>query len=421
MANLFRLYRNSFAGLPADAWWLAAVMLVNRSGSMVLFFLTLYLTQDLGWSDAFAGYAIASYGLGSCVGAVVGGRLTEAWGPRRVQLLSLVATAACFVLLSNLRTASWLLSGLFTTGVVAEALRPANAMAVSCSVPLYKQARAFALNRLALNLGFTLGPAIGGFLATLSYRYLFFMDASTCIAAACLLLAMPSLPQSSGAESEKLAEDCPEARDERLTTDREHVVFVLGIALLLIVFMQVVSTYPLFLREHVGLREQGIGLLMAVNTIVIVLVEMPLTERIGSLRPMKAVAWGSLFVCAGFGLLPLIAWLPGGAAQGTALIIMVLIWTVGEMISMPAMFTHVTTTSSMSQRPRRLAGLGLASSTAFVVAPLLGTTLYRFHPDSVWLASFAAAPFLWYIFRGRPASSWKQHAGPNADPVGSRV
>lgn len=400
MVTLFRLYRKSFAGLPADAWWLAAVMLINRSGSMVLFFLTLYLTRELGWSGHRAGYAMACYGLGSCAGAYLGGRLTQAHGPRCVQLASLFGTAVCYVVLSNATSVSTVLFGLAVTGVVAESLRPANAMAVSSSVPTHQQARAFALNRLALNLGFTLGPALGGLLATISYRYLFFVDALTCVIAGCLLFVMPRASGSTCANESKSAAS-KIARDARLVSDREHLVFVLGIGVLLVVFMQLVSTYPLFLRERVGLDERGIGLLMAVNTIVIVLVEMPLTDRFKSITPVHAVGYGSLFVCLGFGFLPVIAGLPSGFAQNAALIAMVLTWTVGEMIAMPAMFTHVTTSATMGQRARRLGSLGMATSTAFVLAPLLGTALYRIEPSLVWFVSVGVAPLLWWIFIGR--------------------
>ena len=156
-------YVQAYRGLPRRAWILFAVNLVNSSGSMVIFFLSLYLTRELGLTTARAGQALSLYGVGSLVGAYAGGWLADRIGSIAVQKMSLAMCGVALVALGQVRTMAGILPLLFAFAMFAGTLYPANATSMSKICPPGLQVKGFALNRLAGNLGATIGPAIGGF------------------------------------------------------------------------------------------------------------------------------------------------------------------------------------------------------------------------------------------------------------------
>ncbi|MEM1225217.1 MAG: MFS transporter [Planctomycetota bacterium] len=376
-------YRRAFADLPPRVWCLAAVMLVNRSGAMVMIFLTLYLTERLGWTNAQAGQAIAVYGFGACIGSFLGGRWTARLGAQAVQATSLLGTAIGYVILSWMRDGASILSVLFVTSIASESFRPANAMAISESCGGAQLSRAFALNRLAANLGFTFGPAIGGMLASYSYTALFHADAASCLIA---MIVLERYGRSFGSEISAGSDDSEPHGTARIS-DRRFWCFALWNGVLSLVFFQLLSTYPLCLKNEFHLSEFQIGSLMAVNTILIVLFEMPLVDSLRRFKSIQCVAIGAFLICEGFGLLAM-------GHDYLWAIAVVLTWTIGEMISMPFILTYIAETSSSSERSRRLGTHGVVMSGGFVVAPLLGTWCYESDPRLLWWMILGVGPLV---------------------------
>ena len=162
---------------------LAVVMFINRSGSMVIPFLSVYLTESLGFTLKQAGFILSLFGFGSMGGSFLGGWLTDRIGHFRVQFWSLVLGGSFFLVLAQLKTFTAFAVGIFILSLISECLRPANSSSVSFYARPENITRAFSLNRMAINLGFAIGPALAGLLATISYRLLFLADGFTCIAA----------------------------------------------------------------------------------------------------------------------------------------------------------------------------------------------------------------------------------------------
>ncbi len=183
MKRILLLYKNAFGGLSKPAWMMSVVMLINRSGSMVTPFLSIYITDMLGYSLQEAGIILSIYGMGSVCGAYLGGWLTDKIGHFRVQFVSLTLGGSLYFLLLNLHQFAYLAAGVFILSLVNDSLRPANSASIAHYAKPENMTRAFSLNRMAINLGFSVGPAVGGMLAALSYRWLFVVDGATCIAA----------------------------------------------------------------------------------------------------------------------------------------------------------------------------------------------------------------------------------------------
>ena len=182
--KLFKIYADSFRGLSSESWMLAVVMLINRSGSMVLPFLGVYMTDHLGFSLESAGLILSFFGIGSVLGSWLGGWLTDKIGEFKVQSLSLLLSVPLFCLIPIFKTELGLAMIILLQSTVSEFFRPANSVAVARYAKKGNITRSFSLNRMAVNLGFSIGPAMGGILSMISYDFLFYSNAAGAFVAA---------------------------------------------------------------------------------------------------------------------------------------------------------------------------------------------------------------------------------------------
>jgi len=393
-------YVQAYRGLPRRAWILFAVNLVNSSGSMVIFFLSLYLTRELGLTTARAGQALSLYGVGSLVGAYAGGWLADRIGSIAVQKLSLAMCGVALIALGQARTMAGILPLLFGFAMFAGTLYPANATSMSKICPPGLQVKGFALNRLAGNLGATIGPAIGGFLALRDYRLLFWADGLTSLAAAAVFVLLwrgtriagsadaeagrAPQPETPAAIAEAGEGDAQARRRSRSPwRDRPFLAMLFIFFVWNAVFIQVLTTFPLYMRNVYGLAENRIGQLFAVNTVLIVVLEMILMERIRKYPLTRMINVSFLLLGAGLGLMPL----GRGFAYGA---LTVAVWTFGEMLSMPLITALISSRADDANRGRYMGMFSFIFSLAFIVAPAAGTAVYdRFGADAVWYISAA--------------------------------
>ncbi|MFT5478245.1 MAG: putative MFS family arabinose efflux permease [Planctomycetota bacterium] len=375
MSRLFSVYRAAFQGLPREVWILSIVLFINRCGSMVLPFLVLYLTSQRGFTPSEAGEVLAVYGAGAIIGVGAGGWLVDRIGYRIVQIGSLTSAALTLLAFSVLRERPALLAGAFCLGCLAEAFRPANGVALAAFAPPSVRARAFGLNRLAINLGWTVGPVLGGFLAAVDYRFLFWVDGGTCLAAAVYLAV--ALPPSS---AEKEYHEPKSSSTSARSPWRDGVFMVAFILLLLqaVIFFQMHSTFPLYLVQERGYSTGTFGLLIIVNTALIVLFEMPLVKLVETRNPLTLVAISCALVGLGFGLLPL-------SGSLVWIVFLIVLWTIGEMLTAPTMTNWVVGRADRGSRGAYMAAYGIAFSLAVAAAPLVGTRVWeQAGPDMVW-------------------------------------
>ncbi len=379
-----RAYRDAFSGLPRAVWLEAAAMLINRSGTMVLPFLGLYLTHQRGFTAIEAGRVLSLYGLGAVGGSFLGGFLSDRIGPVRVQQLSLLGAGIGFVVLGSLRDPLAIGAAVFALSITADAFRPATFAAVAQRSAVAVRTRSLALIRLAANFGMSIGPAVGGFLALHHYGLLFWADAITCwLAAVMLALCFRGAEAGIGP-----ALDEPPGGRRSPWRDGPFVLFLVLMALLATVFFQIMSTMPLYWREHLRLAEDRIGMLLALNTVIIVLVEMVLVRAVEQRDTLRLVGLGSFLVCLGFGLMPL--------ASGPVFVAAtIVVWTAGEMLSLPLSNAFASLRAGAEGTGRYMGAYMLAFSSAFVLAPLAGTTVYeRWGGEALWFGCGAVGVVL---------------------------
>lgn len=377
-----RAYRDVYSGLGAGVWRISAVTFVHRAGTMVLPFLVLYSTEELGTTPREAGFLLSLYGVGSLLGAWIGGRWTDRWGEMPAMTVSLVSAGGLFLALEHCRT-PWVFGLVIVpTALAAESFRPSSAAALARLARPENRARVFALRRLAINAGMTLGPAAGGWLAVVDWAWLFRIDGATCLVAAVVLrLLLPrgvgGPGENGGANDEESASPLVPAAS--VWTDRPYLLLMGAVSALSIVFLQLLSTWPLTLRDVHGLDEPAIGLLFAVNTFVIVLLEMPLVRSVEAMAPLRVAAVGSIFLAAGLGTLP---W----ASGYVALVGTVVLWTIGEMLVFPVLESFAAGRAPAARRGEYLGLYTACFSVASLVGPIVGTQVYgMWGSDALWI------------------------------------
>ncbi|CAN5918588.1 MFS transporter [soil metagenome] len=369
MSRIFLLYRNAYGGLSQAAWMLALVMFVNRCGAMVLPFLSVYLTEALDYSLRQTGLVMSVFGLGAMSGSFLGGWLTDRIGHFRVQFLSLVLGGSLFFVLVSLTQFEHFLVGIYFVSLITECLRPANASSVSFYARPENVTRAFSLNRMAINLGFSIGPALGGLLAAISYQWLFLADGFTCLLAGLVFFLYFRHRQGFAPKGRAEQNLVPTEKEQSPYRDVPYLLFVFFCVCFAVVFFQFFTTLPLYYRQVYFLSEQHIGLLLGLNGLVVFLLEMIFVYLIGNrLALWKLIVGGLLLLGLSFFLLNLFTgpWV---------LYASMLLLSFSEILAMPFMATLTVLRSNDRHRGTYMGLYSLSYSAAFVLAPLLGTTL----------------------------------------------
>lgn len=325
MKTLFKNYLSTFDGLSREVWWLALITFVNRAGTMVIPFLSLYLIDDLKFTFKDVSWIMSAFGLGSVVGTWIGGKLTDTIGYYKVMVRSLLSTGFLFIILQFLNTFASVCIGIFLVMVVADTFRPAMFVAMSVYSKPKNKTRSVTLIRLAINLGFSAGPAIGGLIiTTMGYEGLFWVDGITCILATLLMIKVLN-PRVA-----KVADNIVVDNPVSVFKDKPFWIFFSAMFLFGIIFLQYFSTMPLYYKDVHFLTEFEIGVLLGLNGFFIFLLEMPLIKWLEQTRFTKTglMLFGLLLTVISFYVLNLTSWIG-------ILLLGMLFMTVGEMIAFP--------------------------------------------------------------------------------------
>jgi predicted MFS family arabinose efflux permease len=369
-------------GLPREVWLLFATNLINRAGMMVLPFLVLYLTRELGFSAARAGSMLAVYGASAIVFGPIGGRLSDRMGALPVMRVSLVASG-CVLLLFPLAKSFIAVAAMTVLWAgCGEMFRPASLAAITHVVAPEQRKQAFALNRLAINLGMSIGPALGGFLATVSFHAMFAVDAVTTLLAGAVLALTP-WRAFSGVNSEARSSNGESVAPTTIIQDSAFLIFLCGVFLVGIVFFQHESALPLYLVQYLHLSPAFYGMLFTINTLLIVALEVPINTATAHWPNTRSLIIGCLLFAVGFGAL-------GVIASPSGVIATVVVWTFGEMLLFPALSAHMAEIAPENRRGAYMGAYSMSLSIALTVGPWMGTQLLAsLGPVTVWSVMFA--------------------------------
>lgn len=373
-----KFYRESFIGFNPQVWYIALATLINRAGTMVIPFLSLYLTENMNFNLSQVGWIMSCFGVGSLIGSWLGGKLSDTIGFYPTMIGSLLATGIGFFLLQYIETFYAFCVAMILLMAVADTFRPAMFVALRTYSKPENRTRAITLIRLAINLGFSAGPAIGGFLIMkMGYAGLFWVDGITCVIASILLFATLNKKEAASAHEEN--KGGPQNSPYK---DIPYLVFLFGTFLVSVSFLQFFSTIPLYFREVHQLQEREIGLLLASNGFLIFLIEMPLIKYFDNPRfsIYRILSFSTFLILFSFLVLNLSLW------HGV-LVISILFMTFGEMLNFPFMNRF-----SMERADRGKSGAYMALYTiAFSLSHVVS------HNTGMHLIKHFGYNFTWYF------------------------
>jgi MFS family permease len=358
--------------MPRLIWVLFAGTLINRFGSFVFVFLTFYLTGK-GYTPTQAGFAVGMYGVGAIGASLAGGWLADHLGRRNSIVMSMLLSAVTMVIFSQATGYTTLVALSVLAGFCAEMYRPAASALIADVTTPAQRVTAYAVYRLAINLGFAIGPAVGGFVAHKSFLYLFLGDAVTSLVYAGIAIAMiPNRVVEHHVD--------PAARNafRVIMHDTRYLIFLGATFMGSMVFMQHVAAYPLQIKAY-GYSSGTFGLMLSLNGALICLTELPLTTFTRRHNSRTVMSIGFLIFGSGFVL-------TGYVSSIVLLATAAVLWTIGEMLYFPMSAAHVANSSPPHMRGRYQGAWGIAWGIGAVIGPMLGTRLWEWHARALWLA-----------------------------------
>jgi MFS family permease len=362
--------RANLRALPRPVWILFFGTFLNKFGTFVLPFLAIYMT-GLGYSAGQAGLAVGAYGIGTLMASLLGGYLADHVGRRKTIVLSMFSVALSMLCLSQVRSLPGIIVLSAIAGLTGELYRPASSALLADLVPAGQRVTAWAAYRMAFNAGWTFGPATAGLLAKKSFTWLFVGDAATSVLFG--IVAWFALPaglrgtRAGNALSETFAVVRRDGRFRQL---------LLGSLLMWIVFVQVFSTMSLEITRS-GFSASTYGLLISLNGLLVVLFELPLTSITKRRATRRMLALGYVLIGLGFASNLLPRTIP-------LLVLTTMMFTLGEMISMPLAGAYVADLAPSHQRGLYMGTYGLVGAVAFICGPSLGLLLFSASPVALW-------------------------------------
>jgi len=373
-AVMRRAARETVSGLPREFWWLWTSTLVNRLGAFVATFMALYLTLDRGYSASYAGLVASLHGLGGVVSSLGAGVMTDRLGRRPTLLIAQVSTAFSVALLGFMHHPVAIAAVAFLVGMASNASRPAVQAMMADIVRPEDRVRAFSLNYWAINLGFAVSSMAAGFIAEFSYLAGFLIEAGMTLI--CALVIFAKLPESKPVLTAKAASE-PAVGLGTVLRDGRYMS-VVGLSFLVaLVFQQGSVGLPVAMGAA-GFTPADYGMAVAVNGVLIVALQIPVTRFIEHRDPKRLLVISSLLAGYGFGLTAF-------AGSVGVFALTVCVWTLAEIVNAPTQTGLVVRLSPLHGRGRYQGMYTLSWSLAALVAPLMsGVVIDRFGAEWLW-------------------------------------
>jgi predicted MFS family arabinose efflux permease len=364
----FRRYINNFRGFTREVWILTLITFINRAGTMVLPFLSKYLKEDLQFSYAQVGWIMVAFGFGSMLGSWLGGKLSDKIGFYKIMVFSLFTSGILLFLVQYIRTFWGLCIGMFVIMTVADMFRPAMFVSLGTYAKPENRTRALTLVRLAVNLGFTAGPALGGLIImNLGYSGLFWVDGSSCIVSI-LIFALLVKERKKPADLNTINSETE--IPVSVFKDKIFWIFLFVCFATAMLFFQLFTTLPLYHNEKFGLTEFQSGLLLSLNGLLIFFLEMPIVSfsQRKDIQKLKIILWGCVLMSISFYLLLINTW-------AGILVISIIIITFGEMFIFPFSNSFALSRAPKGHEGRYMALFTMSFSLAHIASSKTGLEL----------------------------------------------
>ncbi|QIG90988.1 MFS transporter [Chryseobacterium sp. POL2] len=350
---------------------LSIVMLINRSGSMVLPFLGVYMTDKLHFGLKEAGLVLMFYGIGSVIGSWIGGFLTDKVGEYRVQSISLFLSVPLFLLIPYFPSLEGMMTIILIQSIISESFRPANSVAITKYAKPQNITRAFSLNRMAINLGFSIGPALGGILSAISYNFLFGVNAVAALVAGVMYVVFFRKRNKifQAKQKQNKQKNLNIAKGKSPYKDFQFILFCLLCMIFSVCFFQFFNTIPIFYKEVAHLDQTTIGYVLGYSGFIIVVLEMLIVNFAEKHWTIAQTLFLGAFACG------LSYTLLAFDHHILTLLLSMTILSVGEILALPFMSTLTAMRSQGGNKGAYMGLNGMAFSFSFIITPILGTNV----------------------------------------------
>lgn len=364
--NLLRRYFSNFKGFSREIWILTLITFINRAGTMVLPFLSKYLKEDLHFSYSQVGWIMVCFGTGSMVGSWLGGKLSDKIGFYRIMIFSLFTSGIALLAMQFITTFTGLCIGMFSLMAIADMFRPAMFVSLSVYAKPENRTRALTLVRLAINLGFAAGPALGGLIImNIGYKGLFWADGATCILAIIIFWLMVKERKTNVISKEE--KQNIDAERVSVFKDKPFWIFLVSCVISGILFFQLFTTIPLYHKEQFNLTEFQTGLLLTMNGIMIFFLEMPIVGYVErkKIDKVKMVSLGCLMMAISLFLMLIQTWVG-------ILVVMMVFMTFAEMFVFPFSNSFAISRAPKGHEGRYMAIFTMSYSLAHILSAKVG-------------------------------------------------
>ena len=386
--------RQGYKEYPNPFKVLVLATFIDRLGFFLMFpFFALYMTAHFNVGMIEVGILFSIFSAGNIIGGTIGGALADKYGRRTILLIGLIGSGVSSILMGLVDDLNIFYILAAFMGLIGNFGGPARQAMVADLLPQEKQAKGFGILRVAVNLSATIGPILGGFIASQSYLFLFIADAvSSLITGVIVFFVIPETkPEKKEGEVEESVVKTVIGYKEVLK-DWRYMLFLSVSAITVIVYMQMNATLSVFLRDVHGFPTEYFGFLLSMNAVMVVVFQLWITGKLSKYSPMKVMAIGTLFYMVGFSLY-------GFVSEPYLFFIAMAFITIGEMIEMPIGQTATASFAPEDKRGRYMAVFGFHWAIPNLFGVLLaGLVMEYIGPNWVWyfagiLSLFAAVGF----------------------------
>lgn len=383
MKSYLNSYFDNFKGFSREVWVLTLITYINRTGAMVMPFLSKYLSENFYFNNTEIGWMLVCIGAGSLAGSWLSGKLTDKIGFYTIMLSSLFLTGFGIIALMFLYDFIELCIGLFIITAIADMYKPAMYVAVSHFTNEASRTKALTLIRLAVNLGIVSGPMIAGLLIRKNnYDLLFWIDGLTCVIAISTFMLLIDESKIYKARKKVLRQKKQkEIIKNSSIQDSNFILFLFASFITAFLFFQLFTTIPMYNTQKLKLSEFQIGMLLSLNGLLIFLFEMPLIDYLEKKKYVatKIILAGSVFMTTGFFCL-LISKSIGIIALSISFI------TLGQILLFSFSNTFAFTRAISGHEGKYMALYTMSFSAAQITSPKIGLTVIdSFSYFSNWL------------------------------------
>ena len=364
--NALRRYFDNFKGFSREIWILTLITFINRAGTMVLPFLSKYLKEDLHFSYNQVGTIMVCFGLGSMIGSWLGGKLSDKIGFYRIMIFSLLTTGLALFVMQYVITFRGLCLYMFSLMVIADMFRPAMFVSLNVYAKPENRTRALTLVRVAVNLGFAAGPALGGLIImTIGYKGLFWVDGATCILAILIFWLLVKERKTNVISKEE--KQSLEVDRVSVFKDKPFWIFLMSCVISGVLFFQLFTTIPLYHKEQFNLTELQTGLLLTMNGLMIFFLEMPIVGYVErkKIDKVKVMSIGCMMMAVSLFLLLINTWVG-------ILVVMMVFMTFAEMFVFPFSNSFAMSRAPKGHEGRYMAIFTMCYSMAHILSAKVG-------------------------------------------------